>query len=310
MPTSELTQPVLMVGACLFFGLAAGALAYAFVLQLSRHMPEAKGVLGETHLRARRKQLEGSSAMRAVVALLPPFVALGQMLGLGSVRAVLAERYARAGWPGGLRDEELLGFGLLLGFAFALPLMLVIALFEPLAAPLGLVALLAGPGLLSSSLGSRGTTRELAIARTMPFVLDLIVLTMRAGASLQQALDRVALDHAQHPIGVEFSAVLTDLDLGVTTVEAFENLAARVPIDAVKTFVDDLVGAEELGRPLADIFERQANQSRLRRVQEALETAGRAKVLVLVPGMLVFLAALLLLFAPFIVRYFYGGYAV
>ena len=45
----------------------------------------------------------------------------------------------------------------------------------------------------------------------------------------------------------------------------------------------------------------------VRRVQEATETAGKAKVMVLVPGMLVFAATLELLFAPFIVRYWYEG---
>ena len=43
-------------------------------------------------------------------------------------------------------------------------------------------------------------------------------------------------------------------------------------------------------------------------MQDATDTAGRAKVLVLIPGMLVFIAVLILLFSPFAVRYFYGGY--
>jgi tight adherence protein C len=197
---------------------------------------------------------------------------------------------------------------LMVGCVIALPLVLALAVLEPLLAPLGIIGVVAGPGLVSSSLDRRGAWREREITKAMPFVLDLLVLTMRAGASLQQAIERVALDYAGHPVGVEFQAVLTDLDMGVTTAEGFQNLAERVPIPAVKTFVDDLTGAEELGRPVAEIFERQANRARERRVQEALETAGQAKVTVLVPGMLVFMASLMLLFAPFVVRYYYGGY--
>ena len=73
-------------------------------------------------------------------------------------------------------------------------------------------------------------------------------------------------------------------------------------------FCDDLIQSEELGRPVSESLERLAERVRTQRVQEATETAGRAKVLVLIPITLVFVAVLLLLFAPFIVRYFYGGY--
>jgi pilus assembly protein TadC len=79
-------------------------------------------------------------------------------------------------------------------------------------------------------------------------------------------------------------------------------------VSVVRTFVDDVIQSEELGRPIADTLERLADRVRVRRVQEAVDTAGKAKVMVLVPGMLVLMATLLVLFAPFIVRWYYGGY--
>jgi tight adherence protein C len=121
-------------------------------------------------------------------------------------------------------------------------------------------------------------------------------------------MERVVTDYSGHPIGAEFGAVLADMEMGVTKSDALENLAARNPIPAVRTFADDLNQAEELGRPIADTLERLSDRSRQRRVQEATEMAGQASVMVLVPGMLVFVAVLILLFAPFAVRYFYGGY--
>jgi len=118
----------------------------------------------------------------------------------------------------------------------------------------------------------------------------------------------VAIDYARHPIGLEFRSVLTDLEMGVTKEDALANLGNRVPIEAVRTFADDLTEAELLGRPVADTLQRLADRSRERRITQANETAGQAKVMVLVPGMLVFIATLLLLFSPFVVKYFYGGY--
>ena len=294
----------LMIGAALMAGLAVGLVAHALA---SRARFDRASVRPDPRL-LRERARTATPVLRLAARLLPVFTPFARALPLPSVRKMLADRYARAGWPGGFDSDELLAVSLMLGSALVPPIALALTLLDPLLAPLGILGLAAGPGLVSSSLDRLGAEREREITKAMPFVLDLLVLTMHAGAALQQAIERVALDYSGHPVGVEFQAVLTDLDMGVTTAEGFKNLAERVPIPAVKTFVDDLCGAEELGRPMAEIFERQSVRARERRVQESLETAGRAKVTVLVPGMLVFMASLLLLFAPFVVRYYYGGY--
>jgi tight adherence protein C len=170
-----------------------------------------------------------------------------------------------------------------------------------------LIFMLVGQSLVSSNLSSIATERVKSISRNMPYVLDLLTLTMRAGASMPIAIERVGVDFHGTAIGTEFRAILTDLEMGVTLRQAYENLAQRAPVPVVRQFVDDVVQSEELGRPIAETLERLADRVRVRRVQEATETAGKAKVMVLVPGMLVFAATLLLLFAPFIVRYYYEG---
>ncbi len=305
----DLASPLVLIAACLLVGLSVGIGAYLVSAQLNARglaVELARSKAGST--RKRRRNPTGLLALAA--PFLPLAIALGRTMGLKSLRATLAERYARAGYPGGFDDDELVGLGLLLGVVLALPLGILFTAVDVRLAPASLLLLFAGPGLLSSTYNSRGNARELEIARVMPFVLDLLVLTMRAGASLQQAIERVAGDYVEHPIGVEFSAILTDFGTGMTTKEAFQNLHQRVPTEPMRLFVDDLIQGEELGRPLADIFERQADQSRIRRVQDATDTAGKAKVLVLIPGMLVFIAVLILLFSPFFVRWYYGGLRV
>ncbi len=304
----DLTNPLVLIAACLLMGLAFGLVAFLIAAQL-----KARGLateLARSGEASRYYRSRPGGLLSLAMPFLPLSTALGRTIGFTTVRATLARRYARAGYPGGFDDDQLVGLGLLLGIPLSLPLMMVLAALDWRLAPLGLLVVVVGPGLLSATYASAGSRRELAVSRVMPFVLDLLVLTMRAGASLQQALERVAGDYAGHPIGTEFSAVLTDLGTGMTTKEAFERLQERVQIEPVHNFVEDLVQGEELGRPLADIFERQADQVRIRRVQEATDTAGRAKVLVLIPGMLVFFAVLIILFAPFFVRWYYGGWAL
>jgi tight adherence protein C len=304
----ELNGPTILIAACLLMGVSVGFGAFLVALQL-----KARGVsidLAQETPSRRARDAEPTGLLALAQPFLPFFTALGRAFGLKSLKASLSHAYARAGYPGGLEDDDLVGLGLMCGIPLAIPVAIVFSAVSPLLAPVGLLIVVAGPGILSSSYSSQGNKREKSISRTMPFVLDLLVLTMRAGASLQQAVKRVADDHAGEPIGVEFSAVLTDLGTGLTNKEAFQNFHERVPIAPVRLFVDDLVQGEELGRPLADIFERQSDQSRIRRVQEATETAGKAKVLVLIPGMLVFIAVLILLFSPFFVRWYYGGLSV
>lgn len=302
----ELSSPVVLVAACVLMGVCFAALVCAVAHELT-----VRGLAAELAREREQYAKRNPATLTGLVGLTAPFLpfatAFARVIGLGALRPTLAERYARAGYPGGLSDDELLGLGLLLGVPLAIPLALILALVSPLLAPLGFLLVALGPGLLSAIYNAKGTARELAITRVMPFVLDLLVLTMRAGASLQQAIERVADDYRNHAIGREFVAVQTDLSTGTTVREAFENMQGRIPVPAVRTFVDDLVQGDELGRPLAEIFERQADESRIRRVQEANDTAGKAKVLVLIPGMLVFIAVLILLFAPFGVRWYYEG---
>lgn len=267
-----------------------------------------RGVLEDAQA---RKRAIGGREFDGLVAVAMPFVplfgAIGAGFGLDSDRGELALKYARAGYPGRLRDDQLYGFGLVMGLPLGFAVGFILFMLHPMLGPLGLLGTLLGPVLLGVRLEGMGKRRELNIHRTMPFVLDLMVLTMRAGASLQQSVEQVREDFSGDPIGKEFTAVLSDLGSGLTNAEAFGNFASRVPVESVRAFVDDLIQGEELGRPLADIFEGQADRSRQRRVQEANETAGKAKVMVLIPGMLVFIAVLILLFAPFGVSYLYGG---
>jgi tight adherence protein C len=219
----------------------------------------------------------------------------------------VVERSARAGWPGGFTDDELMALSVLLSLILCAVLTIGAVIFDPILAPVGFIGLLLGPGLVSMKLGNMGSARDRDVTRVMPFVLDLLVLTMRAGASMTIAMDRVAQDYRRHPVGEEFRATLKDIEMGTTAKQAFHGLAARVPTRVIRGFVDEVIQSEELGRPIADTLERLSDRVRVTRVQEANVAAGSAKVMVLIPGMLVFIATLLLLFAPFAVKFYYGG---
>jgi tight adherence protein C len=70
----------------------------------------------------------------------------------------------------------------------------------------------------------------------------------------------------------------------------------------VRTFVANVVQAEQRGTPLVEILAIQADVARTRRFQTAEKIAGRAGVMVLLPLMLIFMATILVLFGGLIVK--------
>lgn len=286
-------------------GLSVGAGLYALMRIVPDKLAPMVGVISESQRRMRRTRSEKASGLFGLVLpVLPAIAAMTRNLpGIHVLRNDLTKNYARAGWPGGLTDDELVAISLLVGFVLCFPLGALFALFDPYLAPLGVLGLLMGPGLVSTKLLGQGKVRDNAIIRVMPFVLDLLVLSLRAGASLSVAMGIVAKDYKGHPLGEEFGATLKDIEMGTTLKTAFENLAQRVPSRVVRTFVDEVIQSEELGRPIAGTLERLSDRVRVTRVQDATNVAGKAKVMVLVPGLLVLLATLIVLFAPWVVKF-------
>jgi len=265
---------------------------------------------------ARQQRAQGSFFFKLGLVLSPIVAPLSLRLCKPKERAELLEFYGRAGYPGGLREQEVLSFAFMQAFALGLTLSLVCVVAAILTGiyPLFLLALLcplvafAGPGLAKSSYQSEAIKREKKIIRVFPYVLDLLVLTMKSGASLTIAMQRVCLDYRGQPVADEFQATLADIELGSTSRQAFENLGKRVPIKVITTFVDDILQSEELGQPVAETLERLSDRVRVRRIQDARATAGNAKVQVLIPSVLVMFAALILLFSPFIMRWQTGTF--
>ena len=295
--------------ASVLVGCGIGALSYV----LFRHGRAAAGVdrdrVRVPHLRSRfDKAVQESRLFAATAIFLPVATPIARALSTESIRDHFSKEAVRAGWPGGLEAEELLGTGLAVGAFLAIILTVPLIAAFGAAGALGLVGLPIGPLLVSVSISRMGDARQHRIVRVMPYVLDLLVLTTRSGVSLLIAMRRVAIDYADHPIGEEFERTLSEIDFGMTRSAALDGLAARVAVPGVRDFVDNVQQAEELGRPLADTLQRLSDRIRGQRVHEAENIAGRASVLVLLPSSLIFMAVLLLLFSPFIIRWFTGAY--
>ncbi|WP_375271670.1 type II secretion system F family protein [Sphingomonas sp.] len=138
------------------------------------------------------------------------------------------------------------------------------------------------------------TKRTDAIRKGLPDALDLLVICAEAGLTVDAAFHRVAkeLGKAYPELGEEFA--LTAIELGFLTDrrQAFENLATRVALDAVKGVVTTMVQTEKYGTPLASALRVLSAEFRNERMMRAEEKAARLPAIMTVPLILFILPVL------------------
>ena len=136
--------------------------------------------------------------------------------------------------------------------------------------------------------------RSDAIRKGLPDALDLLVICAEAGLTVDAAFHRVAreLGRAYPELGDEFT--LTAIELGFLTErrQAFENLATRVALDAVKGVVTTMIQTEKYGTPLASALRVLSAEFRNERMMRAEEKAARLPAIMTVPLILFILPVL------------------
>ncbi|QDU44869.1 Bacterial type II secretion system protein F domain protein [Symmachiella dynata] len=150
-------------------------------------------------------------------------------------------------------------------------------------------------------LSGTATMRMARFKQRLPFSVDLLALMMQAGGGFRESLRTVVNESDGHPVGEEFAGVLRSLARGQSMRASLEEFQNRLGDGDVDELVFAVVKAEELGTPLSKIFLTMADQIRLKRSQWAEVAAGKAQTMITFPGLVVMLACLLIVVAPFVI---------
>jgi tight adherence protein C len=159
-------------------------------------------------------------------------------------------------------------------------------------------------------LATRARYRVLLIKRRLPFLLDLLTLLMEAGSSFLNALDQGVGELQGHPVATEFGRVLSDISMGKTRTQSFQAMRDRLGDDEIGSIIGSIIQSEDLGNPLAKIFRTQSDVLRIKRTQRAETVAGEAGVNMLLPGILVMMSTVLIIFGPFVINFLYSGFSL
>ncbi len=171
----------------------------------------------------------------------------------GMIKAARA-KLAAAGHPGGITEPVFLlmrGIAALAGAVFSYVVFLQLAESPPhmrLAVTLfALLAVSMGPDYYVSS---RAKTRQMQIRRSLPDLLDLLVVCTEAGMGLDGALAEVVA-RKEGPLVDEFNRTLVEVRLGKRRAEAWQDMADRVNVPELSTLVAALYQAQTLGVSIA-----------------------------------------------------------
>jgi tight adherence protein C len=136
--------------------------------------------------------------------------------------------------------------------------------------------------------------RQLSIRRAFPDALDLLLICVESGMSIEAAFKKVADEVGSQsvPLAEEFTLTTAELSYLPDRRQAYDNLAKRTGLDGVKSVCVALQQAERYGTPLAQTLRVLAQENRDMRMAEAEKKAAALPPKLTVPMIVFFLPVL------------------
>lgn len=207
--------------------------------------------------------------------------------------SIIQQRLIRAGFRNESAVKAFYGFKVLAPLALC-----AVSFVTGLAnvSPLLVYAASLGVGFLVPDfwLGKMIEARQKRIRRGLPDVLDLLVICVEAGLSLDQATARTAeeLHHALPDLCDELNVVVLEQRAGRARADAWKNMSDRTGEETVRNLVSVLVQSEQLGTSIAKTLRVHSDAMRVKRVQTVEEQAAKTSVKLVFPLVLFIFPAL------------------
>jgi tight adherence protein C len=209
--------------------------------------------------------------------------------------SIVLQRLTRAGYRGESAVKVFYGCKLVTPILLA-----AIALVTGLAnfGPFFVYLLALGGGFLAPDfwLGKKIEKRQKKLNRGLPDVLDLLVICMEAGLSLDQATARTAheLAQSQPELSDELNIVVLEQRAGRARSDAWKNMSDRTGVESLRNLVSMLVQTEQFGTSIAKMLRVHSDSLRVQRIQMVEELASKTSVKLVFPLVLFIFPALFL----------------
>ncbi|MCM8796052.1 MAG: type II secretion system F family protein [Candidatus Omnitrophica bacterium] len=204
-----------------------------------------------------------------------------------------------------LSVQEFLNLKILLMLVLTLVAIFSFGKFNP---AIVLVALAVGYILPDFYLQRRIRRRKQNIARVLPETVDLLGLCVEAGLDFTTAARWIIDKTTPTPMTEELSFVLEEIKWGKSRIQALRDMAKRLNIPEVSSFVQSLVLAERMGTPVSEAFAILSEDTRLQRFHRGERFAMQAPIKILIPLIFCILPVIAIIIGgPIFLQFMQGG---
>jgi tight adherence protein C len=157
-------------------------------------------------------------------------------------------------------------------------------------------------------INSKIRSRQNEILKALPDALDLLTICVEAGLGFDAAMNKVH-EKWDDALAMEFGRVIRDIGLGRARKDALRDMADRMDVTDVTSFVAAIIQTEQLGVSIAVVLKIQSEQMRQKRRQRAEEKAHQAPIKMLFPMVfLIFPSIYIVLLGPAVLTVMESGF--
>jgi len=209
----------------------------------------------------------------------------------------------RAGYRRPQAVTVYLGFRIFGAFVFTLPVAIYCVIRGQVGSPIPLVIALVfaffGFFIPTVVLAYKIKHRQERLDQALPDILDMFVICMEAGLSLNASLQRVADEtrSIHQDFSDELQIATGELRTGLPWSEAFDNMAQRTGVQSIRSVVGLMVQSQKLGASIGEALRHHAEFVRTQRLLRAEERAAKLPVKIIFPLIFFILPAILIVVA-------------
>ena len=150
--------------------------------------------------------------------------------------------------------------------------------------------------------------RHRRVRRAMPFIVDLLALSTEAGLDFMGAMGKVVEKAKPSPLVEEFEQVLKEIQVGSSRADALREMALRLHMQEISSFVAILISADQMGSSIGKVLRQQSDEIRMKRFLMGEKEGAKASQKIMMPMMLFILPAIMgTIFGPFMLQMMQGG---
>jgi len=218
------------------------------------------------------------------------------MKGVKKIRDNYKRPLANAGLSKILTPDDFFAFKIFLILGFPL-IFLAVRSFLEATWPLSLTPIISLIGYVYPDLWIKSQTqkRREEIINAMPFVVDMLALSIEAGLDFIAAMARVIEKAPPSALSDEFQNVIKDIRLGSSRGEALRQLSWRVDEIVVNSFCATLIAADSVGASVGPVLKTLAGEIRQKRSSLIEQAGAKAATKILLPMILLIVPAVFII---------------